>query len=93
MMERKKVWPLISTTITTMIMTIMSMGMIITTDTATAIRTVMAIAIPIRTVGMITTTMGTIMTTATIMITTIMCITRMARRITARALPACMCPA
>lgn len=86
------------TAITTMIMTIMimNMGMIITMDTATVIRTVMAIAIPIRTVGMITTiTIRTIMTMTTIMITTtmIMCITRMARRITARALPACMYPA
>ncbi|MET3614189.1 hypothetical protein ABID16_002526 [Rhizobium aquaticum] len=73
--------------ITTMIMTT---GM--TMDTA--ILTVMGIAIPIRTAVMITLTiMGTIMTTTTIMRAMTMCITRMARRITARALPAFMFPA
>lgn len=68
--------------------------MIITTDTAILTVTPMGTAIPTARM-IITTTMGTIMTTAIIMITTttITCITRMARRITARALPACMCPA
>ena len=79
-----------------MAITILIMTTSMTKDTVTAILTVMGTAIPIRT-GMITTTttMGTIMTTTTIMITTTMtmCITRMARRITAKALPACMCRA
>ncbi len=77
--------------ITTMIMTT-SMTM----DTATAILTVMDIPIHTGMAAMIiTTTMGTIMITTIIMITTTMtmCITKPAPRITARALPACMCRA
>lgn len=73
-------------------MAITTMVMITTMDTATAILTVMGIPIHTGMAAMIiTTTMGTIMTT--IMRTMTMCITKPAPRITARALPACMCRA
>lgn len=75
-------------------MAITTMVMITTMDTATAILTVMGIPIHTGMAAMIiTTTMGTIMTTTTIMRTMTMCITKPAPRITAKALPASMYPA
>ena len=75
-----------------MVITTMIMSTSMTMDTATAILIVMGILIRTDMAGMsIITTME--MNTTIIMRTMTMCIMKLARRITARALPACMCPA